>query len=162
MIIRKATFADIDALIKLRLIYLTHEFGLTPDEEGVIKAQLVPYFTKHLGDDFIAVLAETANKTDGTAMAVSTAFLVITEKPANPSFLTGKTGTLLNVLTLPEYRRLGIATKVIGQIIEMAKQLSVSSIDLSASPDGKPLYNILGFKEPDPQSKFTPMKLRLV
>lgn len=155
MIIRKASFADIDTLIMLRIGYLAEDIGLSPEEEAAIKTQLVSYFTKHIGDDFIAVIAEA----DGRA--VSTAFLVITEKPANPFFLNGKTATILNVYTVPEYRRLGIAKRVVSQIIDFAKQSNVSSIDLNASAAGKPLYNMLGFREPDLHESHVPMKLRL-
>ena len=155
MIIRKATMEDIDILIKLRIDYLLADVGnLTEEEENIIRSQLTTYYVKHINHDFIALLAEIDNK------VVSTAFLVISEKPANPAFITGKTGTLLNVFTYSEYRRRGIATKVICQIIEEAKKLGVSSIDLYATPDGKPLYKKLGFTEP--KSKYTAMKLQLI
>jgi GNAT superfamily N-acetyltransferase len=155
MNIRKATIEDIDILIKLRLDYLLTDRGyLNADEENAIRSQLVDYYTKHINNDFIAILAEIDNN------IVSTAFLAISEKPANPTFITGKTGTLLNVLTYPEYRRMGIATKVVSKIIDEAKQLGVSLIDLSATQDGKPLYEKLGFIEPKP--KYTSMRLQLV
>lgn len=153
MNIRKATIDDIDILIKLRLDFLLADIGnLTADEETAIRTQLATYFTKHINHNFIAILAETDNN------VVSTAFLAISERPANPAFITGKTGTLLNVFTYPKYRRMGFSTKAICQIIDEAKQLGVSSIDLSATQDGKPLYEKLGFIEP----KFTAMRLQLV
>ncbi len=37
--------------------------------------------------------------------------LLIVEKPMSPSFITGKTGTVLNVYTKPEYRNKGYAKK---------------------------------------------------
>ena len=155
MNIRKATIEDIDILIMLRLDYLLADRGnLTAEEETAIRLQLITYYSKHINNDFIALLAEIDNK------VVATAFLAISEKPANPAFITGKTGTLLNVFTYPEYRRMGLATKVLCQIIDEARQLDVSSIDLSATQDGKPLYEKLGFTEP--KSKYTPMKLQLV
>lgn len=153
MNIRKATIEDIDILIKLRLDYIKSDMeSLSTDEENAICSQLVTYFKKHINYDFIAVLAEIDNK------VLSTAFLAISEKPANPTFITGKTGTLLNVLTYPEYRRMGIATKIMSKIIDEAKQLGVSSIDLSATENGKPLYEKLGFV----QTKYTSMKLHLL
>lgn len=155
MNIRKATIEDIDILLKLRFDYLVTDKGeLTELEENLIRAQLQTYFKKHINEDFIAILATIDDK------VVSSAFLAISEKPANPASITGKTGTLLNVFTYPEYRRRGIATKVISQIIEQAKQLGLSSIDLSATKDGKPVYEKLGFIEP--KSKYTSMKLKLI
>lgn len=154
MNIRKATIDDIDMLIKLRIDYLLADRGsLSAAEENVIRLQLITYFTKHINCDFIAIVAEKNNH------VLSTAFLAVMEKPANPTFITGKTGTLLNVLTYPEYRRMGIASKVISKIIDEAKQLGVSSIDLSATQDGKPLYEKLGFTQ---SSKYTAMKLQLI
>jgi GNAT superfamily N-acetyltransferase len=153
MNIRKAAIEDINILIKLRIDYLLADRGyLTKDEETAIGLQLTSYYKKHINRDFIALLAEVDNN------VVSTAFLVISEKPANPAFITGKTGTLLNVFTYPKYRKMGLATKLICQIIDEAKQLCVSSIDLLATQDGKPLYEKLGFAEPE----YTPMKLKLV
>ena len=73
-------------------------------------------------------------------------------------FITGITGTLLNVLTYPEHRRKGIATKVIGKIIDEAKKVGVSHINLSATSDGKYLYEKMGFKE----SNYTTMGLKLI
>jgi ribosomal protein S18 acetylase RimI-like enzyme len=155
MLIRKANSNDINSLIKLRLDYLIADRGsLTMEEESAVRAQLAKFFPEHINRDFIAMMAEIDH------LVVSVAFLVIAEKPANPAFITGKTGTLLNVLTYPEFRQRGIATRVISEIIEEAKKLEVSSIDLSSTPDGKPLYEKLGFIEP--KSKYTRMELQLV
>ncbi|MDF2985648.1 MAG: GCN5-like N-acetyltransferase [Eubacterium sp.] len=155
MNIRKATIEDIDILIKLRIEYLIADRGgLTAEEKAAIQTQLITYFSKNINNSFIAVFAE---KDD---CVVSTAFLAISEKPANPSFITGKTGTILNVLTYPKYRRQGLATKVLNALIDEARQLGLSSIDLSASSEGKPLYQKLGFTET--KTKYTPMKLQLV
>ena len=140
MTIRKATVGDIELLIRLRIDYLTDGGSLTPEEETAVRTQLRQYFAKHIpGGSFIAIIAET----DGAA--ASAAYLAISEKPANPAFITGITGTLLNVYTYPEYRRKGIAAKVIEKLIGEAKQAGVSYIDLSATADGKPLYEKMGF-----------------
>lgn len=155
MKIRKATIEDIDILINLRFDYLLADRGkLTQEEETAIRSQLKSYFPKHIDKDFIAVFAVVDSQ------VVSTAFLAISEKPANPAFITGKTGTLLNVFTYPEYRKRGYATKTIEKIIEEAKNLKISSIDLSATPDGKPLYERLGFSQS--KSKYTHMNLRVI
>ncbi|UWG96262.1 GNAT family N-acetyltransferase [Dehalobacter sp. DCM] len=152
MEVRKAGIEDINILIKLRLDFLSTFFGtLSPDDEASIRLQLPSYFKKHINQEFLAILVEVDNK------IASTAFLSISEKPASPSFITGKTGTLLNVLTYPEYKRMGFATKAVIKIIEEAKNLGVSSIDLSASADGERLYEKLGFtKQECPE-----MRLRL-
>lgn len=153
IMLRKATLDDINSLIQLRIDFLSDGRNLSPEEETAIKAQLIKYFSKHIPDNtFISVFAEVGNK------IAATVYLTISEKPANTSFITGITGTILNVYTYPEYRRKGIATKILNKIIEEAVQLGVSHIDLQATSDGKCVYEKLGFKE---SSMFTAMGLKI-
>ncbi|MDR1538620.1 MAG: hypothetical protein LBU32_11615 [Clostridiales bacterium] len=48
---------------------------------------------------FVGIFSETAGE------VVSAAYLVIAEKPANPSFSNGKTGTALYVLNYSDFRK---------------------------------------------------------
>jgi GNAT superfamily N-acetyltransferase len=144
MNIRKATVNDIDLLIKLRLDYIRADSGdITASQEEAIRMQLNNYMPKHLAaGDLIAILAEQEG------IIASSAFLVIVEKPANLSFITGKTGTLLNVFTYPEYRRRGLASQVVLALIDEAKKSDVLLLELLATNDGKPMYDKLKFKIP--------------
>ena len=152
--IRSAVRADVDLIIRLRLDYLrsTDENLSNSDKERIL-AQLQTYFPSHLGESFhaqLAFLEETI---------VSCAFLVIDERPANPSFISGRVGTILNVFTYPAYRRQGIGGKVVSAIIAVAKENQVARISLKATSSGKPLYEKLGF-HPDNQI-YTNMTLKL-
>ena len=42
------------------------------------------------------------------------------KKPISPSFISGKTGTVLNVYTKPEYEHKGYAKSIIKMILEDA------------------------------------------
>lgn len=157
MKIRLATANDIDTLIKVRFDYfLTENWELTPEKKTLIYSQLKQYFTSHLNLDFFAAFAE-----DASGEIASAAFLAISEKPANLSFPTGKTGTILNVLTYPQYRRMGFATKVLVLLIKKAKSQNLSFIELSATDQGKPLYEKIGFQQ-STASHYTEMKLKLL
>lgn len=157
MNVRMATIKDLDMLVKARFDYFSAEkWEVTADKKVMISSQLEQYYPKHLNNDFFAALAE-----DNGNIA-STAFLVVCEKPANLGFPTGKTGLILNVLTYPEYRRMGFATRTMNLLIEEAKRQNLSYIELSASESGKPLYEKLGFKEQESSSHFTDMKLSLI
>lgn len=153
MTIRKATIEDLNQLITLRLDYLRMDHGeLTAEQEAGIRQQLSTYLPRHFAaGDFIAMMAEENGR------IVSSAFLVVVEKPANPSFPTGRTGTIQNVLTYPEHRRQGYAFKVLTALIEQAKNIGVSQLDLMATDVGRPLYEKLGFTVPH----YTSMRLRL-
>ncbi len=157
MNVRMAELRDLETLIRVRFDYFASEnWEISPQDREKLLAQLYPYFTEHLDTDFIAALVED----DGGRLA-STAFLAIAEKPANPSFPTGKTGMVLNVLTYPEYRRRGCATMALNRIIDEAKRRNLSFLELSASEMGKPLYEKLGFQVVGP-SIYTDMKLCLL
>ncbi|KPU45775.1 acetyltransferase (GNAT) family protein [Oxobacter pfennigii] len=157
MKVRMATVNDIDLLIKVRFDYFDADnWELTVDKKNMIYSQLQQYYPEHLNKDFFAALVEDANED-----IVSAAFLIISEKPANLYFPTGKTGTILNVLTYPEYRKMGYATKALNSLIDEAKNQNLSYIELSASELGKPLYQKLGFLKFE-ESHHEKMKLALI
>ena len=104
LILREADIDDVLLLTQLRFTYLREDRGsLTEDEEAALNKSLPDYFRRNIGTMFFAYIAEVNGK------AVSTAYLAISEKPANPAFITGKIGTILNVYTHPAYRRKGYA-----------------------------------------------------
>lgn len=157
MNIRMANQNDIDKLIKVRFDYFaTENWDISNELRDKINTQLQHYYSKHINEDFFAVLVE-----DETGNPVSTAFLVIVEKPANLSWPTGKTGTILNVLTYPEHRSKGYATETLNLLIDVAKKQDVSFLELSASELGRPLYTKLGFQEKG-SSHFTEMRKNLI
>jgi len=153
---RKATIEDVDLLVKLRLDYLIADKGnLTEDEKTDIIKQLYEYLPRHINKDLFVLLVEE------NGLCIATAFLLIIEKPANPSFITGKTALFLNVLTYPECRNRGVATKILKTLIEEAKQMNVSYIELSATEDGKNIYEKLGFVSKQ-STKYCEMILELI
>jgi GNAT superfamily N-acetyltransferase len=154
IVLRKAQLEDIELLIRCRVDYLTEDGGkLTQEEEIALKEQLTKYFKKHIPNNtFIGIFAEIDGK------VASVAYLSITEKAPNRTFITGIQGTLLNVLTYPEYRKKGIATKVMQMIIDEAKKVGVAQIELWSTPDGMFLYEKIGFKE----FGYTIMGLKLI
>ena len=149
----KATKDDIPELIGLRIAYLLDDYGEL-DEETIttIKNQLPPYFEKHLGNDLLVYIAKDKR-------IVSCVFLLITEKPANPSFPRGRTGTLLNVYTVPEARQQGLAKKLMELMLDDARELELDFVELKSTPMGASLYKSLGFTEN--HSGYIPMKLEL-
>lgn len=145
MRLRKADTNDVNLLIKLRLDYLNAD-GRTPSEEEKekIKKHLQEYFlTKLISNECICVLAEIEN------YVVGTAWMTISERPASPVFITGKIGTIINVLTYPKFRRRGIAKNILNALIQEAKNQDISLIELTSTKDGEFLYNSLGFEKID-------------
>jgi len=153
MQIRHATTDDIDLLIKLRIDYLLEENKLHElNDIDVIKGKLREYFEK-----WIPLKGITAYIAEDNGNACSTAFLSIVERPPRTADTSYYVGTVYNVFTYPQYRRKGIATKVMGALLADAESLGVASVDLLATEDGKPLYEKLGFTVP----AYTPMRIKL-
>lgn len=150
MIFEQADTNDIHALVNLRIAYVEEDRkDLTEDIKDQLLRVLPAYFEKHLNSDlFVYVAREDA--------VLSCAFLVVTEKPANPSFITGRTGTVYNVYTVPAYRRRGLAKHIMQMLLADAEKMELDYVDLNATENGYYLYEALGFKETKP--KHVPMK----
>lgn len=137
---RMANQGDIPSLVDLRLAYLREDFpSQTAKISSMIQEQLPDYFYRRLGNDLLVFVC------DEDARIVSTVFLLITEKPANPNFPTGLTGTVLNVYTLPQYRKRGYATRLMELVIRESNLQNLSYLELKATQTGLPLYRKLGF-----------------
>ena len=87
---------------------------------------------------------------------VACAFLLIVEKPANPMFITGRTGTVLNVYTKPICRHKGYAKAIMKTLLQDAVELNLSFVDLESTEAGYDLYKSIGFT--DDVSKYHCMK----
>lgn len=149
-----ATTEDINELTKMRIAFISDaEHSIEKQTEQIILKKLPEYFLKHLGKDLIAFVAKEENE------IVATAFLLIIEKPCNLSFVNGTIGNVLNVYTLPQFRRKGISTHLMNDLIEYAKKLGLDFVELKATNEGYPLYKKLGFCEH--HSNHIDMKLSL-
>ena len=140
--IGQATVADIGELGRLRLEYLSEDFGeLTSEQEEKLVHEIAPYLRWHLGTGLMVFVAR-----DDEAGIVSCAWLLLIEKPPSPRFLHGRTGTLFNVYTHPDWRRRGLASRVMEALIEDARLRHLDLLELNATEDGYPLYRTLGFR----------------
>lgn len=151
MVYEKAGMGDTEVLTELRLAYLAEDHGgLSEDEAEKIASQLPAYYREHLDDDLFVYLCRDEVR------VVSCVFLYVSHRPPNPDFINGKTGTVLNVYTLPEYRRRGIAGRLMKDMLEDAKNMGLDYVELKATEMGWGLYKSIGFQ--DAVSKYHSMK----
>ena len=151
MCVELARASDIASLVELRLAYLEEDHGpLAPDAAAILAGRLPGYFRAHLGRDLFCCVAR-----EGARIATC-AFLLIVEKPPGPAFMNGRTGTVLNVYTRPEYRRRGLGRRMMARLIEEARAREVCALSLKATDAGQPLYRSVGFV--DDVNKYHPMK----
>ena len=86
-------------------------------------------------------LAETA---DGAIVAG--AGVVIAAWPGSPEDQSPRRGWILNVYTEPEFRRRGIARRLMDTLIEWCRAEGFGSVALHASDSGRALYEQVGFR----------------
>ncbi len=142
--LRRATISDIELLVEYRIIFLTEaQNNLAEEKNLVLKNSLREYLTKSLADDtFVSWIAEYDNKPVGFSG------MVMREQPANIEIPQGNTAYILNMFTVSEFRKNGIASRLFAKLIEEARQRNADRIDLHATKDGEPIYRRFGFKEP--------------
>ena len=73
--------------------------------------------------------------------------VVISSWPAHAYDLECRRATILNVYTEPEYRRRGIARRIMEDMITWCKQEGFARVSLHASNQGRHLYESLGFED---------------
>ncbi len=143
---------DISELIRLRIAYMTDDFGsITEYERHCMEEQLPDYFERRLGKELIAFVARAEGR------LVAAAYLLIIEKPANPFLPNGLDGEVLSVYTEDEYRGQGICTQLMKNMIEYARENKLCRIDLMATEEGYPIYKKVGFE--DKSQKYKDMRL---
>ncbi len=136
--IRIATKDDIEDLMHIRLEMLKVVNDLSEEyeysDEMVYESR--EYF---LNGDHLTVLAIDGNMVIGCA---SMSFIRIMPTFDHP---TGRRAHLMNVYTRYEYRRQGIARKMVEFLIDKTWENGATEISLDATSLGRPLYESMGF-----------------
>lgn len=137
---RIATPDDIELLMSSRLEMLRVVNNLDDDYQysDVLFNCSRDYF---LNGDQTTVLALDEGRVIGCA---SMSYMWIMPTFSHP---TGKRAHLMNVYTNKDYRRQGIARKMVNMLIEDATGKGATEISLDATEFGRPLYESLGFKD---------------
>ncbi|MGZ4969669.1 MAG: GNAT family N-acetyltransferase [Methylobacter sp.] len=141
MIVREATDKDIPQLVELRM-RLFAELGEIPNPEAApeLRAATTEYFERTVETNqarsWVALV-------DDSIVAVGT--LAEFQRPPYIGNLSGREAYLLNMFTLPSFRRRGIADLIFKHVLAFAKAQGYGKVWLHASPDGCSLYERHGF-----------------
>ena len=137
---RIATAGDIDLMMSSRLEMLHVVNDLSGDYE--FSDDLINYSREYfLNGDQTTVLALDGQTVIGCA---SMSYMTIMPTFSHP---TGKRAHLMNVYTNSNYRRQGIARRMVTMLIDDAWGKGATEISLDATESGRPLYESLGFKD---------------
>jgi len=141
MIIRRATQADIPALVSLRM-GLFCEVGELSDplaDLDLWQATSAYFSTTQADDSARSWVAEVGDE------VVASGTLALFVRPPYPGNLSGREAYLLNMYTLPAYRKQGMASALLDAMVAHASAEQLGKVWLHASEQGRPLYERMGF-----------------
>ena len=137
---RKAVISDINKLLTARLDFWRSVKNITNEEETLLEYTRTFLLSSLANGNFIQWLALDNNKIVGTS-GLSLFFL-----PPNSKRLSGKVAYIGNMFTYPDYRKKGIATKLLDFTVNSAKEAGCKEIWLDSTDDGISIYEKFGFK----------------
>ena len=135
---KMATSDDMEQMMssRLEMLKVVNDLDYTYEYSNEIIESSIEYFNS---GDHTTVLAMDGKRVIGCA---SMCYIYIM-----PTFshTTGKRAHLMNVYTMKEWQRHGIAMKMVSMLIDEAWKRGVTEISLDATEEGRPLYKKLGF-----------------
>ena len=142
--VRRATAADIPALVELRVAFDRELAGDVPVEPAAEhRARIDAYLRSHVPDGGFRVWVA-----DGGGHVVGMAGLVVIDRPPHPRSRRAPEAMVFNVMTDPAWRRRGVATAMLEAVIADGRALGCRRLVLRTSDDGMRLYAGLGFTDP--------------
>jgi ribosomal protein S18 acetylase RimI-like enzyme len=147
-IVRRATVADVAALVRLRALMLAAMGADVGGPDAPWRAVAADWFAERLADpdsvDFAAFVV-----TDPELGVVCSAAGDCLDHPPGPNNLVGRTGHLFNVSTDPRRRRRGHARACVVALLDwFDTRAGVASVQLNATGEGIDIYTSLGFVPP--------------
>ena len=140
---KKLTEKELDRIIKMRIDQLTEEYvssGRTVPEDVDLESSLMDFYKRNMAaGTYISWLAFDGDKIVGTSG------MSFAEKPPYFTCTSGKLGILSSMYTDPDYRRMGIASKLLDKVVKEAKDYGCGTIYITASDVGVKLYESYGF-----------------
>jgi GNAT superfamily N-acetyltransferase len=137
-----ATINDIAILVENRILFAL-ELSNGQHEAAIpgLRKQMTDYFIKASNDNTcISVIA----KCEDTVAGIGT--IVYRELPGNFKNPSGKWGYIMNMYTVPSYRRKGICKRILDLLVEEGMKKGITSFELHATTEGEFVYKQNGFK----------------
>jgi GNAT superfamily N-acetyltransferase len=141
--VREATLDDAGFLAECRR-RMFDEMGVSSETTDAAGREFVAYVDRELpAIGFFAYVAQG----DGALVGSAGAFVHETvPMQLNPS---GRVGRIVNVYVEPAWRRRGVASALVGALMERLREEGVGVAALAATEDGAAVYERLGFEHYD-------------
>ncbi|MBK9734102.1 MAG: GNAT family N-acetyltransferase [Saprospiraceae bacterium] len=138
---QKATIDDTSVLVDNRILFAIELSGAqSPELIQRLNQQMTDYFSKATEDNScISIIARCDGKVAGIGS------LLVREMPGNFKNPSGKWGYIMNMYTIPEFRRKGICTSILHLLTEEGKKIGITAFELHATAEGEKVYTQEGF-----------------
>ena len=145
--IRKANTADIPVILRYRRgMYVDMGYADEVAFDAMMKTSAPCLEQGMSGGTFHAWIAERAIVESSAGQPVACGAVTVVPWPSSPREAQCRRATILNVYTEREYRKQGIATRLIEAMIAWCRSEGLAFVSLHASEDGRHLYESMGFK----------------
>lgn len=141
--IRKADISQLDVIIEWRIKVLKEVFFLPDDYDmTLLYNESRCYYKKNLLNEMhTTVFAYNGNNIIGCGS------ICYQNELPSPDNLNGKCGYLMNIYTIPEYRKKGVGKKIVEFLTQDARSRNICKLSLESSSLGEKLYLSTGFKK---------------
>ena len=107
--------------------------------DEVLRVSEIYFRTALVSGGYRGFVAETGGRVVGGGG------IVINDWPAHPRETMPSRVWILNMFVEPEFRRRGIARRLMEAMIDWCRQAGYRNVSLHASADGRALYESMGF-----------------
>jgi GNAT superfamily N-acetyltransferase len=147
--LRPATSADVDAIVAQRIGMFT-DMNSSIDADALSRA-FRPWLADAIESGvYHGWLVEAEN-----GAVVAGGGMTVVPWPPGPFDLTGRIAFVYNVYTAPAHRRRGLARAIMDAIHAWCGAAGIRTAALAASPEGRPLYESIGYHPPRNPYLFT-------
>jgi len=137
-----AGIEDTETLVEYRLVFARELAGEKPPELiADLRKQMTGYFKKATASgDCVSVIARSGDAIAGIGT------VHFRELPGNFKNPSGKWGYVMNMYTVPEFRRRGICGAILEKLVVEGRKKGITAFELHATTDGEPVYKKGGFE----------------
>ncbi|MGH9521662.1 MAG: GNAT family N-acetyltransferase [Terriglobales bacterium] len=138
--IRPGTLEDVETVVRHR-IEMFRAMGINEEHLAAMEQPARAYFSEAMAKGrYLAFLADDNGK------VVAGGGIVLLHWPATASEARDSRPMILNMFTESEYRRRGLARRIMQAMLDWCRQEGYKSVSLHASEYGRPLYESMGFQ----------------
>ncbi len=145
--VRRATAHDADIIAWHRARMFQDMGDVSGDAFEILRAKARTRLKEWIHNgNYVGWLATPADKPEMIVAGAGVQLQPILPRPVDVSTVgEGRQGTIVNVFTEPQWRRRGIASLLIQEIIIWSRNQQLDRLILHASDEGRSIYEKLGF-----------------